>query len=407
MQEKWRNLIRRLDAAIFSHQVVEVRKELLKIVARGRIPRAAIADIANQCRRVDLPEHAVSLLNRYVRPHGKIPARPSEFEKCEYAASLSQLGAHSEAAKLLEGNPNPSLSQWLFVQGMVYQKLWDFDRAIACFERALFHPKVRTGRGVLSIKTHLAAALIRARGDYDRADLLLEDVMNETSPTELGFLHRLAQMYGAEGALMRGRPQECLDRVAEGLRLYPEQNPRHEALSEGFASLAQLMLDPVKSLDSLRRVRAARDRLAELQAWEDGRLIAYHEAMIRGNRELFLRLYFGSPFPELQKRLLPKIQEMGGMPVDFDWYLTSPKNGKGEGDRYVLDVVSGAHSGGEDRLKTGQLLQRVLQALGSDPFRRFRIGDLFDRVFPGEYYNPHTAPDRIHQGVMRLRRWFE
>ncbi|MCC7440931.1 MAG: hypothetical protein IT285_04825 [Bdellovibrionales bacterium] len=407
MKESWEKRIAALTEAVFRHELTEVRAEVTRIVARGRIPRAVAADLANCCRRADLPELSLTVLARYVRPNGKVPARPTDDELGEYAGALSQLGAHREAEKLLSGKSSKRSSTLHFVQGLIYQKLWDFDRSIAAFEVCLTHPNTNPRRGTTVVKVQLAASLIRARRDPERAAALLEEVLQVVSPTNLAYLHQMVLVFKAENELVRGNNAACIAEVAAVQRAYQDdRNPRHIAMGEALAALAALAQDPARSELAVRRVHMAQDRLRELRCWEESRAVALHEARIRKNRDLLLRLYFGSPFPELRRALL---QELGGeenIPVHFDWYLSTRPLKPGEA-RYSVDVVSGAHSQGEGRLKTGQLLQRLLEAMGSDPFRRFRIGDLFDLVFPGEYYNPHTAPDRIHQAVMRLRRWFE
>jgi hypothetical protein len=49
------------------------------------------------------------------------------------------------------------------------------------------------------------------------------------------------------------------------------------------------------------------------------------------------------------------------------------------------------------------LLVRLLESLATDLYRPHRLPHLFSNLYPGEFFNPHSAPLKIHQLIHRLR----
>jgi hypothetical protein len=78
----------------------------------------------------------------------------------------------------------------------------------------------------------------------------------------------------------------------------------------------------------------------------------------------------------------------------------------GEARRPTLRLLEGETVAGGGTLKVGQVLHRLLVALGSDFYRPWRIAPLHFRVFPNEFFNPTSSPHRVHEAIRRLREWF-
>src|SRR5207302_175208 len=50
---------------------------------------------------------------------------------------------------------------------------------------------------------------------------------------------------------------------------------------------------------------------------------------------------------------------------------------------------------------------RMLQSLALDFYRPLQLAELHERLYPREYFNPFSSPDRVHQAARRLRRWLQ
>lgn len=57
--------------------------------------------------------------------------------------------------------------------------------------------------------------------------------------------------------------------------------------------------------------------------------------------------------------------------------------------------------------KPGSLNHRMGLSLLSDLYRPIRLATLYSSVYPGEYYNPFSGPERIHQGIRRFRQFLK
>ena len=79
-------------------------------------------------------------------------------------------------------------------------------------------------------------------------------------------------------------------------------------------------------------------------------------------------------------------------------------SGSGPKPQRVFDLTS-ARESQECQLKNGFLLHRLLHLLTEDLYQPLTLGKIFSRLFNGEYFDPNSSPDRVHQVVKRLRAW--
>ena len=56
-------------------------------------------------------------------------------------------------------------------------------------------------------------------------------------------------------------------------------------------------------------------------------------------------------------------------------------------------------------LKPGQALHRLLELMVSDFYRGFRVATIHANIYPGDYFNPMTSPLKVHQLLIRMRKW--
>jgi hypothetical protein len=110
------------------------------------------------------------------------------------------------------------------------------------------------------------------------------------------------------------------------------------------------------------------------------------------DRHGFDFLFFGSPFPAYRQRIA---RELNQSPMS-DFYMY------GHG-AIVIDVVTG-ELGGITLFKPGGGPHVLVNALVRDFYRPSSIGALFSELFPHDYFNVYSSPNRVHQLIHRARK---
>jgi hypothetical protein len=119
------------------------------------------------------------------------------------------------------------------------------------------------------------------------------------------------------------------------------------------------------------------------------------------NLKLFQKLYFGTPFARYRLKILraAKVtaEEMG---TSFKWQIGS--------GRYpvTVNICSGTNSRSDLILKGDQVPHRLLKTLCRDFYHPQRLLEVFERLFPGEFFVSPFSFDKSHQALRRLRKFF-
>ena len=114
-----------------------------------------------------------------------------------------------------------------------------------------------------------------------------------------------------------------------------------------------------------------------------------------------LNLYFGTPFASYRKRLIDKGSSWLKIPQEYHWQVTNQLSAR------KFHLGQGEEIGGSAKLKTGTALYRALVVITSDFYRPFSVGSLHSLVFPKEYFNPDSSPQRVSFLIQRLRAWIK
>lgn len=64
-------------------------------------------------------------------------------------------------------------------------------------------------------------------------------------------------------------------------------------------------------------------------------------------------------------------------------------------------------AGGKPLLASKPLLFKLLEILTRDFYRPTPVGSLVAELYPDEYFNPITSPQKAYKAVIRLRDWFQ
>ncbi|MCC7441861.1 MAG: hypothetical protein IT285_09515 [Bdellovibrionales bacterium] len=370
---------------------------------KRRIKRRHLRWLANIAWRLEMPEKALSLLARHVRSHGR-KAAADKFEKMEYGVALIEAGAYDEGFELL-GELTPSdFPELLLFRSFYHFHRHDHAAAIPLLEELIMIPGRPGPNGKLNAKIFLASALEHADADLGRAAHLLEEVIAASTPSIHGYAHRNALLILAQVRVHQGLLDEA-ERALAGL----ESVCRSEKNIFGT-----LLLPKWRAILALRRASSAADRreaalaLEAIRAglrgtpneWRARRCDA-ELARCAGDRDAFLRAYFGTPALRYREKIA---RELGfEVPDSYRFTLFSKPGSEAP---VVVSAIDGINTAGAARLPTGGAPQRLFRALCADFYRGLRIAEICEALYPGEYFNPQSSPLRAQQVIRRLRDWF-
>jgi tetratricopeptide (TPR) repeat protein len=212
--------------------------------------------------------------------------------------------------------------------------------------------------------------------------------------------------------MARGQAEYFSGRPREALAYYEELERNYLDPNDGYNRIRILQWRAIARLSerrhgdqAMRDLIRARDLSRRQQRWEIVRSCElYRGEHLRdtpAGKRILTQLYFGSPYPRLRERLLARLGGFAELPAHYDRVCgkAGPKPPVLETRNGLSTAAHGAH------LKEGQLLQRLLQALNMDYYSPLSVAEIHEAVFPGEYYNPDSSRDRVHQSLKRLRQW--
>lgn len=360
----------------------------LKLLIQDSSRREEALALATLCRRAGLSGHSIRLLFPYVRPKARNPIAPEPQEIAEYAASLIRLEATHEAENLLRSIAESGVPEVSLYQAFARIHVWDYASAEKYLRKFLSHPIAPPYLKTIA-QVNLAAALIFQENSGSKA--LLESLLEETARTGNSLLHGNCLLLSAQAALTAGNFQPAQEFLDQGEQLLDQQGKSRESndafLLRKWRTILKLKAGDSESLAALRQEARVR------RNYETLRDLDYHEALVSNSRELWTKLYFGTPYDSYRKRILKSV-ELTTLPKTYHWiseFETAPT----VRPRRFIDPTGD--------LKPGQVLHRLYEALCSDFYKPQSAVALFTKVFPGEIYNPLTAPNRVHQALKRLR----
>jgi hypothetical protein len=125
--------------------------------------------------------------------------------------------------------------------------------------------------------------------------------------------------------------------------------------------------------------------------------------LVTRDRQLFLKVYFGTPYPSFRRKMLAKFRGDTTIPETFDWTGETADGGASVGT--LLDLVETHHEPPRESLGQGTIVRLLLTVLSSNFYDFFSTAALHSRLYPESFYNPDTSPARVYNTVKRVRRW--
>jgi len=388
----WTEQLDSWDAAIRRGEANDVRAAILHL-ERRRVPRSLLVRAAGICRRVDCLAPALKLLQPVVRAARKHAEPATDAEKAEYAASLVRAGAVEEGLGLLRPLDARKVPEAYLYQAFGLKSQWDYASSIPLLEKFVEASSDDYWRRIGQL--NLAAVLVW-EFPGERAVPLLETLSESARNAGLKLMWGNTLELLAQNFILSGEWRKAEAHLEKAREVLREVGQREEFIVRKWEALAQVRRHGL-SVESRKELDQVRHEARERQHWETLRQCDLFEAEATSDDRLWQKLYFGTPFPAFRARVRAgwAVKEL---PLHYDWIL-----GQGEA-KQVWDLHSGRVTPRGGSIKVAGLSHRLLRALASDFYRPQRLATLHFRIYPDEFYNATSSPQRVHYALQDLRK---
>ena len=389
MHRDYRNLLETCESLIRAGKANEAAEKLAALNT-ARVPRAFRLALANLCRRTDLLNQGLRILETVARPDMPVISEPaSEAELCEYAMLLARSDARHEAMSILDRLDPKRAPAVHMVRASFEVTDWNYAGALSSLEAFLASSTEEYPR--LVGRVNLAAALI-ALGRLDEAMAHLAPATEYASRSGFARLHANCFELSAQVHVARRDFSAARTDLSQADAILRANGTRDELFVRKWTALVLSLED-----GTTERLDRFRDDALEMKNWESIRDADRLALQVRFDEARFDRLYFGTPLERYRADLSERFSRV---PAAETFLLGSESQPR-------LDVKSGEISGLGQPLKARNIPLRLLQILFKDLYRPLRIGGLFSSLFPGEHFDIFSSPTRVHQTVYRTRRYLE
>lgn len=363
---------------------------------RVKLSSEELIRFASLCGRAGVPEFGVVKLRSVV--HGTNRKKPTAEPQhlLEYANCLVLVGAMREAESILR--PIQKLDLPGFHKTMAYLRIreWDYHLAIAPLKAHLQTLAAGSYESTVC-KINLAIAL-NFEGLTNEAAVIPNDIIaaqeNFQYPNLKGNCFRILGFI----EFNRGNYEvalQCFQKAYAVFGGHPGQDTGLDAfLARKWIGLAQYCMEkgsPLSKvmLDSLQQEAVVRKH------WETVRDIEYQLGSFHQDEEILVKIYYGTSYQHFKDRLRKRFPNLQ-IPESYLWRLGTGKNG-GIPEFQLM----------QSNLKPGGVVYNLMSVLTSDFYRSFKPLDLFQKLYPGEFYSIGSSEQKVHQSITRLRRQFE
>lgn len=341
--------------------------------------------LAKLARRTGQTSLGLRLLYGHLRPEERSRAQASLV--AEYAVLLLENGGLHEAEQLLRRSDARLHPDLLLAQAWCLFEAWNYGPSLPLLreyidrqEDPYFRLAGMVNLGEAYLATHRISTAIALLGSAIR-----------TAEAE-GYARLLANALHirARAFFLSHRLDRSDQDLLRAKGIFGENR-----VSDAILVKRQWAINRASEKGALAPLRHFREEALASKAWESVRECDFEKLRIRFDQSLFDRLYYGTPHEQYRLRL-GRAAGRHAPSASFYW-----------GDRGMspLDLSESRFSWRGRMIRLTPQTRALLYALLSDFYRPVRVGSLFARLFPREYFDPSHSPARVHQALRRLRLW--
>jgi tetratricopeptide (TPR) repeat protein len=355
----------------------------------SQMPREWRLPLAKICRRAGHTSLGLKLLTPLIlSPLKKLNTTPTPYEITEYAVLMQRNGSVDEALRLLgkvDANLVPDAD--LYRAFCLFNR-WDYLGAIPRLEK--YVATCPDGYSKLTGQVNLAAAFAMTR-NHDPALAILAEASKmakagEHRRLEANILEISAQVY-----LQMDQMSKASEQLDQAVVLLDSLKVHDSVFIHKWQAIHR-----AKRENSVAPFHDLKEHARRTRFFETVREADLYSLKIEFNQRIYENLLFGTPFTDYRVRLQ---KETGVHPL-----TKSTLHGDPSGPVMNLDT---GELNGKEIVKAGSKVHQVLSVLLRDFYKPAKVGMLFTEIFPGEYFDIFSSPDRIHQLLKRTRQWVQ
>lgn len=389
----WEDLYQRLQELIATGKHLECHKELETLNPK-KIPRVHAYSFGELAFRIHFHLFSLKVMHRFIHPETPFEDPASDKEKMIYASALYSLGSIQESLALLNTIDPINEPESLFFKALAGFYDWNYKDGVTFLENFITFPTITPYRRLLG-KINLAAAYVSIQ-DWSSADALLGELKKECAQSDaksfLGYCYEIE----AQSKFFRGLYDESINDLLKSKSLLEAQGGVYLFFVEKWILIARLM--KTRAPEELKELMQFRQQALKMNQWDTIRECDLFEAIACRNFTLIRKVIFGSPSEDYRRRARQLYTENIKPLGRFMWEIR-PVDYAGDDPLEVFDPYA-------EKLFKKAILLQVFQALTQDFYKPFTLGNLFQRVFPEEKFNPFSSPPRLLQLLKRLNSWF-
>lgn len=352
--------------------------------------RAQLARLSNRNHDYAL---AMQVLHKRLVAHREGLRRAEPTELVIYGASLLWMGAVEEASQYFQQASNHP--EGLLHQAFLHFSKWEYEVSIPILKRYLASKKVGDYQ-LLVGKVNLLAAYVSSARTRE-AEILAEEIRREleTSGRSQILLGNCFELQ-SQVHLQKGEYKEALEKLNRAKACLADHPGRTLVYILKWEAVTAHLINP-RSAEGLKKLKMVRAEAVKINNWESVRDCDFHLARLTNNPSLMSRVLLGTPF----KGYRSTVQKIYGLNLPEDKILTYCPNQQLLNPQEVsfdLEELPG-------RKGLRPLSWSLLQALNKDIYQAPGMAVLFSKLYPGEYLDPFTSPQRVSNSVFRLNQW--
>ncbi len=382
----YKELIEKLEGGIREGNTKQVL-EKVKSLNFEKIPRRFRQQLANKAWRSGGVKQGMRILHPVVYSEKALLRKDSSpLELIEYSMLLQKLGSTKEALDRLETLDTSRFPQVLLYKSFCLFSNWSYKESLKHLNEYVSHSAVNDYQILVGFMNLLSAHLCLE--NISEAEKVKEEIIRldiEAHKRLLGsFLEMSAQIEmlksnNREAQKLLKRSEKALENESGSYLLFTKKWQAIITANESHST---------KPLENLRKLALEKNH------WETLREIDLYSLPIDFDQNRFFKLLYGTPYEAYQSRIINTLRYNKPLPercqIDF-------------GGTANFDLSQFKFEGAE-LSKPGQNIHKLFYCLTSDLYKPLRIGTIFSSLFPDEYFNIFSTPNKIHQLVNRARK---
>lgn len=387
-------ILRYIDGLIRTGSHREAKNELLTIL-RTLVPRDEGPEVASLCRRLSIAEEGLRILRPFVRPSDRQSIIATPAERAEYASCLIRLGIITEAHHLLDQVSSKDYPKALIIRAFGFIAHFRHTESAEALKKYLSASPTNNYEALIA-KVNLAQSLLFL-GEVKETKNLLLSLREETLRTNNAYLYSNALEFSAMDEILNGNFSKAKQYIKKAKEQLSGSDVIDTLLLNIVECEAQIASGEISEGQNV--LKDLRSESIKKKHWESIRRCDFLSAKFFRHVLDAKQVYWGTPYESYRRRFLQ----------DCPWFTPDEHFDLNLGPELpsrILHLTNGVVLTQKKEfrvLKSKSATMNLLRALAADFYRPRSLIDLFQDLFPGEYYFKKHSSDRVHQLIRRLR----